>query len=64
MLDSRYLSGSEFETLGFGAIEAMSCGKPALVPRAQGFGDTVTHGVTGCEAAAGRTPPALASGCC
>ena len=49
MLDSRYLSGSEFETLGFGAIEAMSCGKPALVPRAQGFGDTVTHGVTGCD---------------
>ena len=25
----------------------MSCGTPALVPAAQGFQDTVTHGVTG-----------------
>ena len=42
-----FISGSEFETLGFGAIEAMACGAPALVPRAQGFNDTVQHGVTG-----------------
>ena len=42
-----YFSGSEFETLGFGAIEAMSCGAPALCPAAQGFRDTVQHGVTG-----------------
>eukprot|EP01051_Picozoa_sp_SAG22_P017488 SAG22_NODE_2708_length_2293_cov_1.318140_3_plen_401_part_00 len=42
-----YISGSEFETLGFGAIEAMACGAAALVPRAQGFQDTVEHGVTG-----------------
>jgi hypothetical protein len=41
------ISGSEFETLGFGAIEAMACGTPALVPDSQGFGDTVQHGVTG-----------------
>ena len=42
-----YFTGSEFETLGFGAIEAMSCGAPALCPAAQGFQDTVDHRVTG-----------------
>jgi glycosyltransferase involved in cell wall biosynthesis len=42
-----YCTGSEFETLGFGAVEAMACGIPALVPSAQGFQDTVRHGVTG-----------------
>ncbi len=42
-----YFTGSEFETLGFGAIEAMSCGAPALCPAAQGFQDTVQHGVSG-----------------
>eukprot|EP01044_Picomonas_judraskeda_P015826 COSAG03_NODE_2717_length_2499_cov_3.372917_2_plen_200_part_00 len=42
-----YFTGSEFETLGFGAIEAMSCGAPALCPAAQGFRDTVQHGVSG-----------------
>lgn len=36
-------SASTFETFGFTALEAMACGTPVLVPRAQGFRDVVTH---------------------
>lgn len=42
-----YFSGSEFETLGFGAIEAISCDCFALCPDSQGFKDTVKHNING-----------------
>lgn len=36
-------SASTFETFGYTALEAMACGTPVLVPRAQGFRDVVSH---------------------
>tara|TARA_Y100001958_G_C21248511_1_gene581352 strand:+ start:8998 stop:10254 length:1257 start_codon:yes stop_codon:yes gene_type:complete len=42
-----YFTGSEFETLGFGAIEAISCDCFALCPDSQGFQDTIKHEING-----------------
>ncbi|CAN0400879.1 unnamed protein product, partial [Discosporangium mesarthrocarpum] len=36
-----HVSSSTFETLGNTVLEAHACGTPVLVPRAQGFVDTV-----------------------
>lgn len=38
-----HVSASEFETLGNTVLEAFSCGIPVVVPRTQGFRDTVRH---------------------
>ena len=38
-----HISASEFETLGNTVLEAFSCGIPVVVPRTQGFLDTVQH---------------------
>ena len=38
-----HVSASEFETLGNTVLEAFSCGIPVVVPKTQGFLDTVTH---------------------
>jgi Glycosyl transferases group 1 len=38
---------SMFETLGNTVLEAHACGTPVVVPRTQGFVDTVSHGVDG-----------------
>ena len=38
-----HVSASEFETLGNTVLEANSCGIPVVVPRTQGFCDTVQH---------------------
>lgn len=37
-----HVSASQFETLGNTVLEAFSCGIPVVVPRCQGFCDTVT----------------------
>ena len=37
----------EFETLGNTVLEAFSCGIPVVVPRTQGFCDTVSDQVNG-----------------
>lgn len=42
-----HVSASEFETLGNTVLESFACGKPVVVPRTQGFQDTVTHEVNG-----------------
>lgn len=42
-----YFTGSEFETLGFGAIEAISSNCFALCPDSQGFKDTIKHNING-----------------
>ena len=42
-----HVSASEFETLGNTVLEAFSCGVPVVVPRTQGFRDTVRHEVDG-----------------
>lgn len=42
-----HVSASEFETLGNTVLEAHACGVPVVVPRAQGFQDTVHHEVDG-----------------
>ncbi len=36
-----HVSASEFETLGNTVLEAFACGIPVVVPRTQGFKDTV-----------------------
>ena len=41
------MSASEFETLGNTVLEAFSSQIPVVVPRTQGFCDTVTHEVDG-----------------
>ena len=41
------MSASEFETLGNTVLEAFSCAIPVVVPRTQGFCDTVDHEVDG-----------------
>lgn len=38
-----HVSASEFETLGNTVLEAFACGIPVVVPRTQGFRDTVHH---------------------
>lgn len=38
-----HVSASEFETLGNTVLEAFACGVPVVVPRTQGFRDTVHH---------------------
>eukprot|EP01035_Chromulina_nebulosa_P029334 gene29334-38865_t len=38
-----HVSASEFETLGNTVLEAFACGIPVVVPRTQGFSDTVQH---------------------
>jgi glycosyltransferase involved in cell wall biosynthesis len=38
-----HVSASEFETLGNTVLEAFACGIPVVVPRTQGFRDTVRH---------------------
>jgi phosphatidylinositol alpha 1,6-mannosyltransferase len=38
-----HVSASEFETLGNTVLEAFACGIPVVVPRTQGFSDTVSH---------------------
>jgi phosphatidylinositol alpha 1,6-mannosyltransferase len=38
-----HVSASEFETLGNTVLEAFGCGIPVVVPRTQGFQDTVQH---------------------
>jgi phosphatidylinositol alpha 1,6-mannosyltransferase len=42
-----HVSASEFETLGNTVLEAHSCGVPVVVPKTQGFMDTVTDGTDG-----------------
>mmetsp|Transcript_30561 Transcript_30561/g.33379 ORF Transcript_30561/g.33379 Transcript_30561/m.33379 type:complete len:438 (-) Transcript_30561:265-1578(-) len=42
-----HISASEFETLGNTVLEAFACGIPVVVPRTQGFSDTVKHEVDG-----------------
>jgi len=42
-----HVSASEFETLGNTVLEAFSCHIPVVVPRTQGFRDTVLHGQNG-----------------
>lgn len=42
-----HLSASEFETLGNTVLESHACGVPVVVPRTQGFLDTVSDGVDG-----------------
>lgn len=42
-----HVSASEFETLGNTVLEAFSSQIPVVVPRTQGFCDTVTHEVDG-----------------
>ena len=42
-----HVSASEFETLGNTVLESFSCGTPVVVPRTQGFMDTVSHDVNG-----------------
>lgn len=42
-----HVSASEFETLGNTVLEAFSSQIPVVVPRTQGFCDTVSHGVDG-----------------
>lgn len=38
-----HVSASEFETLGNTVLEAFACSIPVVVPRTQGFRDTVRH---------------------
>ena len=38
-----HVSASQFETLGNTVLEAFACGIPVVVPRTQGFSDTVKH---------------------
>jgi len=42
-----HVSASEFETLGNTVLEAFACNVPVVVPRTQGFRDTVRHEVDG-----------------
>jgi len=42
-----HVSSSQFETLGNTVLEAFACGVPVVVPRTQGYCDTVTHGSDG-----------------
>lgn len=42
-----HVSASVFETLGNTVLEAFACGIPVVVPRTQGFNDTVRHNVDG-----------------
>ena len=42
-----HVSASEFETLGNTVLEAFACAIPVVVPRTQGFNDTVRHSVDG-----------------
>lgn len=42
-----HVSASEFETLGNTVLEAHACGVPVVVPRTQGFLDTVLDGENG-----------------
>ena len=42
-----HVSASEFETLGNTVLEAHACGIPVVVPRTQGFCDTVSDSVNG-----------------
>jgi len=42
-----HISASQMETLGNTVLEALACGTPVIVPRAQGFVDTVTHNQNG-----------------
>lgn len=42
-----HVSASEFETLGNTVLEAFACNIPVVVPRTQGFNDTVRHTVDG-----------------
>jgi glycosyltransferase involved in cell wall biosynthesis len=42
-----HVSASEFETLGNTVLEAFACGIPVVVPRSQGFCDTVAHAHNG-----------------
>jgi glycosyltransferase involved in cell wall biosynthesis len=42
-----HVSGSEFETLGNTVLESFACSVPVIVPRTQGFQDTVDHEYTG-----------------
>lgn len=42
-----HVSASEFETLGNTVLEAFACGVPVVVPRTQGFRDTVLDGRNG-----------------
>eukprot|EP00596_Hydrurales_sp_CCMP1899_P005455 CAMPEP_0119035374 /NCGR_PEP_ID=MMETSP1177-20130426/2294_1 /TAXON_ID=2985 /ORGANISM="Ochromonas sp, Strain CCMP1899" /LENGTH=416 /DNA_ID=CAMNT_0006993463 /DNA_START=524 /DNA_END=1774 /DNA_ORIENTATION=+ len=42
-----HVSASQFETLGNTVLEAFACGLPVVVPRCQGFQDTVEDTVNG-----------------
>lgn len=42
-----HVSASEFETLGNTVLEAFACNIPVVVPKTQGFQDTVTDGKDG-----------------
>ena len=42
-----HISGSQFETLGNTVLEAFACGVPVVVPRCQGFCDTVEDTLDG-----------------
>merc|ERR1711920_88288 len=39
------VSASTMETIGFTAMEAISCGTPMLAANAQGFAEHLSHGV-------------------
>ena len=42
-----HVSASVFETLGNTVLESQACGTPVVVPRTQGFQDTVKHEIDG-----------------
>ncbi len=42
-----HVSASQFETLGNTVLEAFACCVPVVVPKTQGFNDTVRHGQDG-----------------
>ena len=42
-----HISASQMETLGNTVLESLACGTPVITPRAQGFVDSIEHGVNG-----------------
>jgi glycosyltransferase involved in cell wall biosynthesis len=55
-----HVSASEFETLGNTVLESHACGTPVVVTNAQGFCNTVEHGVDGYLFKAGDAEDAIA----
>eukprot|EP00944_MAST-04C_sp_MAST-4C-sp1_P007792 g7792.t1 len=42
-----HISASQMETLGNTVLESLACGTPVITPKAQGFVDSIEHGVNG-----------------